>query len=290
MDKVVTADYIRLLQRVSLHLKLTLKNNKLGKKRSSSKGSSVEFSDYREYIPGDDYRRIDWNALARFEKVFIKLYMDEQESPVTIFLDQSRSMDFAKKREVSIKIAALFAFASLADYDTVTTVLHNDHITERLAGVRGSTGFSRIVAACERTKYSGASNLASVIKANFKTRSQGISVIISDLLFDHQLDEILSYLHFHKQKVIICHVLSAEELTPNLTAHHRLLDSENQSEIDVDQSEETQQIYQEALNHYLADIKGHCERYHANYFLVNALHGAEPFVYQLTKHNMEKGL
>ena len=63
-----------------------------GTRRSRQTGSSAEFSDYREYIPGDDIRRIDWNAMARFDRIFLKLFMEEQESAVTVLLDGSASM------------------------------------------------------------------------------------------------------------------------------------------------------------------------------------------------------
>ena len=64
-----------------------------GSRRSRQTGSSAEFSDYREYIPGDDIRRLDWNALARFDRLYMKLFMEEQESQVMILLDASASME-----------------------------------------------------------------------------------------------------------------------------------------------------------------------------------------------------
>ena len=89
MDKIIDQKFLELLKTLTLRIRLSLKGGNLGSKRSKAIGSSVEFSDYREYNPGDDFRRIDWNAYARFEKVFIKLFMQEQESPVTVFIDKS---------------------------------------------------------------------------------------------------------------------------------------------------------------------------------------------------------
>ena len=81
-----------------MQIKIPISGQATGNRKSRSKGSSVEFSDFREYVPGDDFRRIDWNAYGRFNKLFIKLYMEEREAPVNIFLDSSLSMDYETKQ------------------------------------------------------------------------------------------------------------------------------------------------------------------------------------------------
>ncbi len=281
MGQIIDKSYISLLQGLSLNLSLKLKNNRLGKKRSSAKGSSVEFSDYREYIPGDDYRRIDWSALARFEKMFIKLYMEEQESPMRIFLDCSKSMSFQKKREIAIKTAALFAYTSLAEYDSVSTMFFNDKIEKIIKNVNSKQGFFKIAGFLEDLEFDGDSNLLSSIMSIPESRKKGYTIIISDFLYDAKLDEVLSKLAYSKQRVIICQVLDNSELKPSFETNVRLKDSENLSEINIDINEYTMAIYQENLKKHLSEIEKICDKHKASYFLINADNGIEAFIHSI---------
>ncbi len=101
-------------------------------------------------MPGDDFRRIDWNALARFEKVFIKLFMEEQESPVTVFFDESLSMRMNNKKEVGVKVSAAFAYLALAEYDTTSLIKFSDGIDAMLSGLRGKSAFNQLVTVLEQ--------------------------------------------------------------------------------------------------------------------------------------------
>lgn len=278
MGKIIDQAFMQLVQTLTLQINLSLKNGNLGNKRSSAKGSSVEFSDYREYIPGDDFRRIDWNAIARFEKVFIKLFMEEQESPVTLFLDRSTSMDFKGKKEAAIKVTATFAYAALADYDTVSIALFNEKTQNFLSGLRGGAAFNRVIDMLETTEFSGESNLYDVVY-NWQTRfKKGITVITSDFMYDSRFEEVMKLLSFHKQRVVICHVLSKEELQPIIDENMRLVDSENHEYMDIQAGAEAVKIYQEALLRYMNGIKKVCKKYGADYLLIDSSKPIENFI------------
>jgi len=281
MSKIIDSEFMKLVQHVPMHIELKLKNNQFGFKRSSAKGSSVEFSDYREYVPGDDFRRIDWNALARFEKVFIKLFMEEQESPVTIFSDQSKSMGFGKKRDVGIKTAATFAYAALAEYDTVSSITFNDKVDHYLTNVRGTKGFNNIVEQLEKKTYTGKSHLEEAIFTWQPRFRKGITVIVTDLMYDHHLERILPMLHFRKQKVVLCHVLSQDEIRPVLESNQRLIDSESQQAYNIDAGLESSQLYEKAFEKYMHEIQRLCSRYRVHYFQLVAEEGIEPLIRQM---------
>ncbi len=159
MGKIIDKHFIELLKTLTIRIQLSLKGGNLGSKRSKAIGSSVEFSDYREYMPGDDFRRIDWNAYARFERVFIKLFMQEQESPVTVFLDKSESMSGGGKRETALKVAATFAYTALTDYDTVNMVKFDDKMSSSMVGLRGTSSFNRVITDLEELEFGGQSDL-----------------------------------------------------------------------------------------------------------------------------------
>jgi uncharacterized protein (DUF58 family) len=91
--KTFDPDFLMKLERLTLQGSKLVQGGTGGNRRSKAKGSAIEFSDFREYTLGDDYRSIDWNAYARFERLFVKLYMEEREAYITVFLDASASMD-----------------------------------------------------------------------------------------------------------------------------------------------------------------------------------------------------
>lgn len=284
MASVITPEFMAMIARVQLQTSIRLKNNPTGGRRSQSKGSSVEFSDYRIYSPGDDFRRIDWNALARFEKVFIKCFMEEQEIPVTIFLDKSLSMEETSKQTVSLQAVATFAYQALNAYDTVSCVGFSDRIVSERRNIRGGTGFYPLIQGLEQSSYEGNTDLYTTIKQWENRFRTGLTVIISDLLYDHQLDNVLSLLRFKKQSVIVCHTLSMDEISPSLNENTRFKDKETQSTLSVNAREDALAIYEEKLQDYLATIGKICEKHRANYFLVNTGEGIQPFIEALIRN------
>jgi uncharacterized protein (DUF58 family) len=109
---VLEDNFFRQLNTLKLSLNLRLNQGMSGQRKSSGKGSSVEFSDFREYMLGDDLRRIDWNAYGRFDKLYIKEFMEEKEGIYRIFIDTSKSMDYGEKPKsvMALKLAAAFSY------------------------------------------------------------------------------------------------------------------------------------------------------------------------------------
>jgi len=281
MGNIIDQHFLELLQTMTLRIQLSLKNGNLGNKRSRSTGSSVEFSDYKEYLPGDDFRRIDWNAYGRFEKVFVKLFMQEQESPVTVFLDISKSMSFEDKKETAIKIAATFSYVALSDYDTVSVALFNEGVTQSLINLRGSISFNRVMNLLETSQFKGTSNLLESIQQWEPRLKKGISIIVSDLMFDHELDKVIRLLSFKKQRVIVCHVLSETELNPLFDENMQLIDIETQATLDIDTGIEAINLYKHKLEEYMHDLQTTCKKYKTDYVFVNTSIPIEQFIKQI---------
>ncbi len=278
MGKIIDRQFVELLKTLTMHINLSLKGGNLGSKKSRAIGSSVEFSDYREYMPGDDFRRIDWNAYARFEKVFIKLFMQEQESLVTVFMDTSESMKEFNKRETAIKITGTFAYTALADYDTVSTVLFNQSITHFLHGLRGSKSFNRVISSLEDFEFMGQSNLYDSIYPWQTKLKKGISIIVSDLMFDHQIEKVIRLLAYNKQRIILCHVLSEEELNPVFDENIQLIDSESGDKMNIDTGITAINLYKNKLHEYINEIKAICSKYGVDYMLINTNDPIEGFI------------
>jgi uncharacterized protein (DUF58 family) len=278
MGQIIDQHFIELLKTLTLRISLSLKGGNLGNKRSKSIGSSVEFSDYREYMPGDDYRRIDWNAYARFEKVFIKLFMQEQESPVTLFMDKSASMNEYNKRETAIKIIGTFSYIALADYDTVSIVMFDEMIRKSLVNLRGTTSFNRVISELENLPFEGESNLYETVYQWQPKLKKGISIIVSDLMFDHEIEKVIRLLAFNKQRVVLCHVLSENELNPVFEENARIIDAETKEHMDISTGIDAINLYKKTLNEYINTIKMHCSKYGVDYILVHTEQPIEAFI------------
>src|SRR5438094_3872854 len=111
-----------------------------GERRSKKKGQSVEFADYRNYVIGDDLRFLDWNLFARLEKLFIRLFMEEEDLHFYVLIDNSLSMDFGNptKLHYAKQVAAALAFIGLVNMDRVVIEAFNDRLTQSLPAVPGN--------------------------------------------------------------------------------------------------------------------------------------------------------
>ncbi len=282
MAKIIDQDFIASLEGINFNLSAKIKNNTLGKRRSNAIGSSVEFSDYRQYTYGDDFRRIDWNAFARFEKLFIKRYMEEQEIPMMIFADYSKSMSFDTKKIALIKTVALFAFAQLSNYDSVAVCPIKKKVGEVPKYKRGRAEFYKIIASLEAEEFVGESQLLETVQNSIANLKKGYTLIVSDFLYEHKLEEVLSMLAYKKQRVILIHILNKDELSPNYQQDICLEDSEDKSKINLEISPFLYNLYQEQLQKYLNDIQNIAQRYGAEYFLFESEKGIESLIANLS--------
>src|SRR5580765_1986291 len=123
-NALLTPELLRRLEQFQLLAARRAKSSSKGERRSRARGQSVEFADYRNYVHGDDFRYLDWNLYGRLERLFLKLYEEERELPVRIFLDSSESMTFGEPRKFDFarQIAAAIGYVALSGFDRVTVV------------------------------------------------------------------------------------------------------------------------------------------------------------------------
>src|SRR4051812_11744595 len=137
--------FLKKLEMLTLVARQLFRGDTRGERRSTVHGASVEFADFRPYVQGDDFRRIDWNAYAKFESLMLRLFVEEQELAVHVLLDCSMSMDYgepraANKFDYGRRLAAALAYMALANTDKVTfTTLAVDHETDSFLGAPSGT-------------------------------------------------------------------------------------------------------------------------------------------------------
>lgn len=186
-----------------------------GNRKSVQKGSSAEFSDFREYMPGDDIRRIDWNAYARLDKLFIKEYMEEKEAVVSILIDTSASMNYGeqKKSELALSIAAALSYLALSGMDRVV-VYDMKRMANPYSVTGGKKGYPRLLKWMEQLSFEGEADIHTAIR-QMALKGPGMTILISDFLTDsmvngpeEEIEKIMKYLDYRRQKVVMLHVMA----------------------------------------------------------------------------------
>ncbi len=256
-------EFFSRLETLSLELKADLAGFFGGKHLVRTYGQTVEFADYREYMLGDDIRRIDWNLYSRFEKYFLKLFTDERQMHTQIFIDCSASMgkDNPKKAAYALSVAAALGYLSVHNMDKVSFKLIKGEKSEDPFGtIVGKRAFFNAISSLEGLEFDGECDLRSaIINAPNTGNNDGLTVIISDFFTDSDWKSAVDYLCYKKRQVILIQVMTPEEREPLYMGRVNLLDSEAQSELDdknmrmnIDRS--AQDAYERALFDLLEDI------------------------------------
>ncbi len=198
-----------------------------GERKSKRRGSSVEFAEHRNYTVGDDLRHIDWNVYGRLDKLFLKLFLEEEDLHVYTLLDTSLSMDFGNptKLRYGKQVAAALAFIGLVNHDRVLLDTFSTGSTRACtasAAVRRCGGSS---STSTSSRPPGQSNLTAAAR-EFAIRhaGKGVVVVISDFLDKHGYQDALRYLLARNMDIYVIHVLSQEEVEPELVGDLRLVD------------------------------------------------------------------
>ena len=252
------------LETLSLELRADLAGFFGGKHLVRTYGQTVEFADYREYMLGDDIRRIDWNLYSRFEKYFLKLFTDERQMHTQIFIDCSASMgkDDPRKGSYAVAVAAALGYLSVHNMDKVSFKLVKGNKAEDPYGtIVGKRAFFNAVSTFDNLEFDGDSDLRSaIINTPNPGNNDGLTVIISDFFTDVDWKSAVDYLCYKKRQVILIQVLTPDELDPLYSGRVNLIDSEATMEIDsrnmkmnIDRSAQT--AYDEAMHDLIEDIR-----------------------------------
>ena len=257
-------------------LQTVLKNNVAGmfggNHQSKNFGSSCEFADYRDYVPGDDISKIDWNVYARFDKLYQKLYLDERQMHTKIYIDASKSMQHSspEKAEQAIKLAATIAYLSISEMDKVSVyTIGEESVSEVISGMVGKDSYINCVNKLNEIEFEGEASIGDAIASSKVGMGDGYSVLISDFLTDDAYERAIDKLAEQRRDILCVQVLSREELNPQFRGKMHLFDSENahnffRKKIDRDRVN----AYKAALRFVTDRIRNYCESRGGSYMLV----------------------
>lgn len=269
---MLDAAFFDRLSKLRLSMGYRTSMNLTGNRKSIQKGSSMEFSDFREYMPGDDIRRIDWNAYGRLDRLYVKEYMEEKEAVVSILIDTSASMDYGakKKSELACKLSAAFAYMGLNDMDRV--VLYDmRRMNLPFVAEGGKRALPRIADWLGQCSFEGTADIAKAA-GELPMKGPGVTILLSDFLQEaflnqeqESLQKLLRFLDYKKQRTVLLHVLAKEELSVELTGTRNLIDMEDQSTLRITLDAASIRAYEKSLQEFTDRMRRECVKAGAFY-------------------------
>ena len=266
------------LETMALSLKSNLSGYFGGKHLVSTYGQTVEFADFREYQLGDDIRRIDWNLYSRFEKYFLKLFTDERQMQVQIFLDCSASMgkDNSQKAYYALSTAAALGFLAVQDMDKVNfQIMRGEKSDNPYGTLIGKNAFFRAMSELESVPFEDEVDIEKCVKSCPDTSARnGLTVIISDFLTESSWKKAVDYLCYKKRQVMLMQVMTPDELDPAYDGRVTMIDSESVDLSDPKNmkmkiTRSMQLAYAEALKDFKEDIKTFCSKRGVDYVSIS---------------------
>ena len=289
-------EFFSRLESLALNLRKDLGGFFGGKHLVSTYGQTVEFADYREYMLGDDIRRIDWNLYSRFEKYFIKLFTDERQMHVQIYLDCSGSMGKVnpKKGAYAVGVAAALGYLAIHNMDKVSYPLIKGNVAENPFGTLvGKNAFFRAMNTLDQIEFADEADISSAVLGNPNTGTgDGLTVIISDFFSDSDWKKAVDYLLYKKKQILLVQVFSPDELDPSYTDRVNLIDSESTDMADPKNmklriNKSMQIAFKEAVAAFYADIRDFCKRRDAGFI---ALDCEKPIEKELFSELLKRGI
>lgn len=245
-----------------------------GRRRSPRAGSSVELMDYRNYVHGDDLRRLDWNVFARLDALFIRVFRAEENLLVRVYLDISKSMSFGDPPKMALarRLAGALAYSALVGYDRVETAACGGASLQYVPTASGEVGAARVWQFLASLKADGTGDFARhAIEAAGRLREKGLTIVISDGLFDGGLIPSLKSLLAANHEVAVIQVLDRQELEPLLEGDWRLTDIEDPGrQVEVTLTPVTAGDYKERIRSYTQELRDFCRKQGAGYFLITS--------------------
>ncbi len=257
---------LRKLQQLTLVTSRVRAGALRGERRSLKRGAGLEFADFRDYVPGDDLRRVDWNVYARLDRPYIKLREEEEDLAVHILVDASQSMDWGEgpqhKFNYALQLAAGLGSIGLSTGDRISVVMLSEakHLpASSEVSLRGRQYLLHLLKSLESQQAAGVTDLeAAVHRYLVKPRRPGLVILISDLLSPNGYQSAVKLLQQRGHEVSIVHVLSPDEVDPPLAGDLRLIDIETGAAQEVSLDGGLRDAYRERVNVWRNETQAFC--------------------------------
>ncbi len=280
-NELLDPEFLTRIERLEIISRKIFAGKMRGERRSKRRGESVEFADYRNYVVGDDLRFLDWNIYARLDRLFLKLFLEEEDLHVSILIDTSKSMAWGKpeKLRYAKRIAAALAYIGLSNFDRVSLYAYADGIERELMGMRGKRNMAKVMEFLTAAKGDGISNLAAACKHYAVRHPQpGVLLVLSDFFEKGGFDQGLRYLLGRNFDLYCVQILSPDEVNPPLVGDLRLRDVEDDDIAEVTVSQALLNRYKQTLRAYCESLREYCTRRGVSYLFTTTEVGFDQMV------------
>ncbi|MES2789387.1 MAG: DUF58 domain-containing protein [Planctomycetota bacterium] len=251
------------LERLRLNSLRRLTVRSRGEHQTGKGGTSTEFADYRDYVPGDDVKNVDWNIFSRLNRPYIKLYRHEEEMHVVLLIDASTSMQFEGKLQLAKQLAGACGLMGLMNSERVSVYAchHLGKSPELLPPCTGRVSLRRLFRFIEEIQAGGDTPLEAAVDVLLRQhRGRGVVVLLSDFLTLGDINPALNSLFSAGLEIHAVQILSEPELHPELTGDIRLVDSETGETLDISGAAELFNIYQDQLAWQEMQLTADCQK------------------------------
>jgi len=240
-------------------------------RRTPKRGRGIEFADHRAYTPGDDFRHIDWKAYKRLNRLLLRLFDEEQDLPIYLILDVSRSMVEPAKFDLARRIAAALCYIGLVHLDRLTILTFAQGLAQEWSPGRGKGRIFRVFEVLERLEAGGATDLRESFKQfASRPRQVGLTVIISDFLDPGGFEVGLKILRTLGHDVFAVHVASQADRDPGALGDVRFADAETGELRELEVTPRLASAYVRAWAAHAAELEAFCGRYGIGYVRADA--------------------
>lgn len=261
---LVPPSLLQKLARLGLSSRKRAAGARQGERRSIRRGQSQEFADHRPYVAGDDLRFLDWHLYGRLDTLWIKLFEEEEDRVVQLFLDCSGSMEGAKL-DFARQLAGALAFVALGRTDRVSVAALSDELSSYAPPRRGRGSTNAVFQTLEAVHPGGQTDLARALERYPRQRGAGIALLFTDLLYEEPVDVVLKRLLARNAEVHLFHILSPVDIRPDLHGDVVLVDGETGEELHVSASERTLDRYEATVHAWAEEMEATCRRLGVSY-------------------------
>lgn len=259
------SDFLTRLEYLSIISKRVFRGSLLAQRRTMQLGSGIEFSDHREYTPGDDFRYLDWNVYARHGDLLLKRFQEEQDLHVYFLLDCSRSMGFGQpvKFDLARQLVAALAYIALADLDRVTVLACSDEVLDEFPLTRGKARILPLMRFLEAQQVTGSyTDLSRSVRGLLhRARRSGMTVVVSDLFDEQGFQPGLDQLRHRRFDSHIVQLHDPKEADPALLGDVELEDIETGTLRKVTVTERNARAYKQLFHNHQQSVREYCRNY-----------------------------
>lgn len=252
---------------------LVTRSQLAGTHRVRRAGAGIDFLDYRNYVPGDDIRRIDWTVFARLRQPFIRVLEHEDTLFVSLLVDLSGSMSAGSPRSkaaLACQLACGLAAIAMSAGDHVTGASFANDLSPLLRNLHGRNMLPRLITALKAAPTSGTADIHAIARSFCReVRHRGLVVILSDFLGAGDAESAISALTSARFKVLLVQILDPVDRGEGLAGSIRLRDSETGRVLDMHATDERLREYRQRLDLYCENLKSICIHRGQRYLLAD---------------------